>query len=370
LKNSLLSATKRGATVGAVTLGATALLLSGCGAAPSASSNSGSASAGASDYLGCIVSDAGGFDDQSFNQSSYEGLKKTETDLGIKVKQAESSTKADFEPNLNQMSNAGCNLTFTVGFLLKDATEKVAKTATNSHFAIIDDNTIDLPNVKPVVYDTAQAAFLAGYAAAAQTKTGKVGTFGGINIPTVTIFMDGFADGVKYYNDKKGKSVQLLGWDKDTQQGVFTNTFDVVQEGTKATNNLLGDGADVIMPVAGPLGKGAGDAILDANKNGKDAKLIWVDSDGYLTAPAYKSVLLTSVIKKMGEAVETIVKDDKNGSFSSTPYVGTLENDGVALAPFHDLDASVSADTKSELQTIQKSIISGELKVESAASPK
>ncbi|WP_312875894.1 BMP family lipoprotein [Arthrobacter terrae] len=352
-----------------MTLGATALLLSGCGAAPAPSGSAGG-SAGASDYLGCIVSDSGGFDDQSFNQSSYEGLKKTEKDLGIKIKQAESTTKADFEPNLNQMANAGCNLTFTVGYLLADATKKVATSDPSAHFAIIDDNSIDLPNVKPVVYDTAQAAFLAGYVAAAQTKTGKVGTFGGINIPTVTIFMDGFADGVKYYNEKKGKSVALLGWDKDTQQGVFTNTFDVVQEGTKATNNLLNDGADVIMPVAGPLGKGAGDAILAANKTGKDAKLVWVDSDGYLSAPAFKSVLLTSVMKQMGEAVETIVKDDKEGKFDPTPYIGTLENDGVGLAPFHDLDSSVSADTKSEIDTIKKDIISGKLTVASAASPK
>ncbi|MDJ0354721.1 BMP family ABC transporter substrate-binding protein [Paenarthrobacter sp. PH39-S1] len=364
---SLPGALKRSATVGTITLGATALLLTGCGAAPAPS---GGGTAGASDYLGCIVSDAGGFDDQSFNQSSYEGLKKTQTDLGIKIKQAESTTKADFEPNLNQMANAGCNLTFTVGFLLADATKKVATSDASAHFAIIDDNSINLPNVKPVVYDTAQAAFLAGYASAAQTKTGKVGTFGGINIPTVTIFMDGFADGVKYYNEKKGKSVQLLGWDKKTQQGVFTNTFDVVQEGTKATNNLLNDGADIIMPVAGPLGKGAGDAILAANTAGKDAKLVWVDSDGYLTAPAFKAVLLTSVMKKMGEAVENIVKDDKDGKFDPTPYVGTLENDGVALAPFHDLDSSVTADTKSELDAIRKDIISGTLKIESPASPK
>ncbi|WP_026553776.1 BMP family lipoprotein [Arthrobacter sp. 35W] len=367
MKNSLRSTAKRGATVGTIALGAAALLLSGCGAPPAPS---GSASGSAGSYLGCIVSDSGGFDDQSFNQSSFEGLEKTVKDVGIQMKQAESSTTADFAPNLNQMVNAGCNLTFTVGFLLADATKTTATAHPDSHFAIIDDSTINLPNVKPVVYDTAQAAFLAGYVAASQSKTGKVGTFGGINIPTVTIFMDGFADGVAYYNQKKGASVQVLGWDKATQQGVFANTFEVIQEGTKATNNLLGDGADVIMPVAGPLGKGAGDAVLAANAGGKDAKLVWVDSDGYLTAPAYKSILLTSVIKTMGEAVETIVKDDKDGKFDPTPYVGTLENKGVALAPFHDLDASVSADTKAEIAAIQKDIISGALKVTSAASPK
>ncbi|WP_125610680.1 BMP family lipoprotein [Specibacter cremeus] len=370
MKNLLRGTLKRGATLGTVTLGATALLLAGCGQAPGTSGGGASTNPAAAKYLGCIVSDSGGFDDQSFNQSSYEGLKKTVADLGIKMKEAQSTTKADFEPNLNQMANAGCNLTFTVGFLLADATKKVAAQNKDLHYAIIDDNSIKLPNVKPVVYDTAQAAFLAGYAAASVSKTGKVGTFGGINIPTVSIFMDGFAEGVKYFNDKQGKNVQVLGWDVAKQQGLFANTFDIIQEGTKATNNLIGDGADVIMPVAGPLGKGAGDAILAANKGGKDVKLVWVDSDGVLTAPAYKSILLTSVIKTMGEAVETITKDDLEGKFDPAPYIGTLENGGVAIAPFHDLESAVSADTKSQLAQLKKDIISGAVKVESKSSPK
>jgi basic membrane protein A len=372
LKTNITGTFKRGATVGTVALGAMALLLTGCGQAPAPAGGGGSTSgnAAAANYLGCIVSDSGGFDDQSFNQSSYEGLKKTVTDTGIKMKEAQSTTKADFEPNLNQMANAGCNLTFTVGFLLADATKKVATADPKLHFAIIDDNSIKLPNVKPIVYDTAQAAFLAGYTAASVSKTGKVGTFGGINIPTVTIFMDGFAEGVAYYNKQQSKNVQVLGWNVATQQGLFANTFDIIQEGTKATNNLIGDGADVVMPVAGPLGKGAGDAILAANKTGKDVKLVWVDSDGYLTAPTYKSILLTSVIKTMGDAVETIVKDDLAGKYSATPYVGTLDNGGVAMAPFHDLDSAVSADTKTQLDTIKKGIIDGTIKVESKSSPK
>ncbi|MFQ4147737.1 BMP family ABC transporter substrate-binding protein [Arthrobacter sp. LAPM80] len=372
MKSLFLNTVRRGAIVGTVSASALALLLSGCGAAPPAAGGSGTGSANpaAANYLNCIVSDSGGFDDQSFNQSSYEGLVKATKDLGTKMKEAQSTSTSDFVPNLSQMASAGCNLTITVGFLLAEATASAAKANPDLHYAIIDDNSIKAPNVKPVVYDTAQAAFLAGYAAAAVSKTGKVGTFGGINIPTVTIFMDGFADGVAYYNEKQGKKVQLLGWNAATQQGSFANTFEIIQEGTKITNNLISEGADVIMPVAGPLGKGAGDAILAANKGGKDVKLVWVDSDGFLSAPTYKSILLTSVIKTMGEAVETIVKDDLNGKFDPAPYIGTLDNAGVALAPFHDLDSSVSADTKSQLDAIKKGIIDGSIKVESKASPK
>lgn len=361
MKISTRSATRSAAVL---TLGA--LALSACSAPPAGNATK----SAAKDYIGCIVSDAGGFDDQSFNQSSYTGLQNTVKDYGITMKKAESKAKADFAPNLQQMATAKCNLTVTVGFMLADATKTAAAANPKSHFAIIDDNSIKADNVKPIVYDTAQAAFLAGYAAAAQTKTGKVGTYGGINIPTVTIFMDGFADGVKYYNEKKGKSVQVLGWDKAKQTGTFTNTFDVIQEGTKATNNLIDAGADIIMPVAGPLAQGTGDAALAANKSGKDVSVIWVDSDGTMTAPKYKSVILTSVIKTMDKAVEDVIKSDIDGKFSAEPYVGTLKNGGTALAPFHDFDSKVSDDTKKELDAVKQDIIDGKITVESKASPK
>jgi len=349
------------------TMSATALLLTGCGAPPEA----GSPTATASDYTGCIVSDSGGFDDQSFNQSSYEGLKKTEAELGIKVNQVESKTNNDFEPNLRAMVAANCDLTLTVGFLLGDATKAQATANPNNHFAIIDFSyNPPLSNVKPIVYDTAPAAFLAGYLAAASTKTGTVATFGGMKIPTVTIFMDGYVDGVKYYNEQKGKDIKVLGWDKAAQDGSFTGDFVRQDVGKQLTQNFLDQGADIVMPVAGPVGKGAGAALMEAKAAGKDVKLIWVDSDGFRTAPEYKDIMLSSVMKLMGEAVETVVKDDKDGKFTNTPYIGTLANDGVQLAPFHNFDSQVPADLKSELEQIKKDIIDGKLKVESAASPK
>jgi len=367
LKNSLRATLKRGSMAGVATAGAAALLLTGCGAAPEA----GTATQTASNYKGCIVSDSGGFDDQSFNQSSYEGLQKAKKDLGIEMNQAESKTNNDFEPNLRAMVSAGCNLTITVGFLLGDATKSQATANPDKHFAIIDFGyETPVANVKPIIYDTAQAAFLAGYLAAGTTKTGTVATFGGIKIPTVTIFMDGYADGVKYYNEKKGKNVKVLGWDKAKQDGSFTGDFEKQDKGKQFTQNFLDQGADIVMPVAGPVGKGAGAALQEAKAAGKDVKLIWVDSDGFLTAPDYKDIMLSSVMKQMGEAVETVVKQDKDGQFTNKPYVGTLANDGVQLAPFHDFDSQVPAELKSELDQIKKDIADGKLKVESAASPK
>lgn len=351
----------------AAMLGISALALSACGAAPEESSSAGKYP----DYTGCIVSDSGGFDDQSFNESSYRGLTKAETDLGIQIKKAESKSNADFASNLQGMTAANCDLTITVGFLLADATADAAAKNPDAHFAIVD-NQYEKPidNVKPIIYNTAQAAFLAGYAAAASSETGTVATFGGMQIPTVTIFMDGFADGVAKFNEDKGKNVKLLGWDKKKQNGTFSGDFEKQDKGKQITKNFIASGADVIMPVAGPVGKGAGSAVADANKAGDKAKLIWVDSDGYLTAPDYKEYMLTSVIKTMDTAVEDVIKADAEGKFDATPYVGTLENGGVALAPFHDFDSSVSEDTKKELEDLKAQIISGDLKVESAASPK
>ncbi|MCV9992984.1 BMP family ABC transporter substrate-binding protein [Paeniglutamicibacter sp. ZC-3] len=359
---------KRKTGMAAAVLGISALVLTACGAAPEEGNGGPDAS---SDYLGCIVSDSGGFDDQSFNESSFRGLSKAAETLGFTPKTAESKANSDFATNLNGMMGAGCNLTITVGFLLGDATKAAAEANPDKHFAIVDfayDEPIE--NVKPIIYDTAQAAYLAGYVAAAQSKTGTVATFGGIKIPTVTIFMDGFADGVDKFNADKNENVKLLGWDKDKQDGTFTGDFEKQDKGKQVTKNFLDQGADIVMPVAGPVGKGAGAAVKEANAAGKDALLVWVDSDGYLTAPDYKDIMLTSVIKTMDTAVEQVITEDQAGTFDSEAYVGTLENTGVALAPFHDFDSEVSAETKAELEALKAGIIDGSIKVESQASPK
>ena len=352
---------KRNAGVSAAMLGVSALLLSGCGAAPD---EEGSSAEGATDFLGCMVSDSGGFDDNSFNESTYNGLMKAKDDLKIETKEAESQSETDFTPNLDSMVQANCDLTITVGYLLADATKATAAANPDLNFAIVDDQSIEADNVKPIIYDTAQAAFLAGYVAAGSTQTGKVATYGGLDIPTVTIFMDGFDQGVKYYNEQNGTDVAVLGMDS------FTGSFDDVSAGKTTTQNFLNEGADIIMPVAGPVGAGTIDAVVAANASGKDAKVIWVDSDGYETLSSGNEVILTSVMKLMGEAVEDVISTDVDDKFDNTPYIGTLENGGVALAPFHDQEANVPDEVKTSVEDIKEKIISGEITVESASSPK
>lgn len=353
-------------------LGVSALLLSGCGAAPeeNAASESGSPAA-STDFLACMVSDSGGFDDQSFNQSSYEGLKAAEADLGIKIKTIESQSETDFIPNLDAMAAAGCNLTFTAGFLLADATQEAAIANPDKNFAFVDGATEEtLPNVKPILFDTAQAAFLAGYVAAGTTDTGKVATYGGIQLPTVTIFMDGFADGVDYYNEEQGAQIELLGWDKETQTGSFTGNFTDAVAGKTTTQNFINEGVDIIMPVAGPVGAGTLEAIAEANgKGGRTNLAIWVDSDGFETTSTGREFILTSVMKRMGVSVEDVIQSDVDGSYDSAPYVGTLANGGVALAPYHDQEAIVPDEVKTSVEEIKAKIISGEITVDSQSTP-
>jgi basic membrane protein A len=339
-------------------------LLAACGQAPSDNSSAGG---GKSDFLPCMVSDSGGFDDHSFNQLGYEGMVQAAKELGGTYKKAESKTENDFAPNINSMVDQNCNLVITVGFLLADATKAAAKANPDTNFAIIDDNSIKADNVKPIIFDTAQAAFLGGYAAASYSKSGIVGTFGGMQIPTVTIFMDGFADGVKYFNEQKGKDVKVVGWDVDAQNGSFTGGFDANDTAKNTAQGIINQGADVIMPVGGPIYQSAAAAIKDS---GKEIAMIGVDADVYNTDESVRDILLTSVMKGIKPSVDAVIKDTAKGNFSSDPYVGTLKNDGVGLAPFHDFESKVDPGLKDELDKVKQGIIDGSITVKSPSSPK
>ncbi|SDZ40539.1 nucleoside-binding protein [Herbiconiux ginsengi] len=355
---------RRASLVGFATLGVAALL-AGCASAPSDTAST-SGSDTASDFVPCMVSDSGGFDDKSFNQAGYEGLNEAADKLGVKPVTVESSADTDFAPNIDQLVSGGCNLIISVGFLLADATKAAAEANTDVNFSIIDDSSIDLPNVKPIVFDTAQAAFLAGYTAASYSKSGTVGTFGGMQIPSVTIFMDGFVDGVNYYNEQKGTSVKAIGWDVAAQTGSFTGGFAAGVEAKTAAQGLIDQGADVILPVGGPIFLSAGEAIRDS---GKDIALIGVDSDNYETAPDLKDLFLTSVLKGVKAGVVDVVDTSAAGNFDAEPFIGTLENDGVGIAPFHDFESKVNPDLQGELDAIKAGIIDGAIQVESPSTP-
>lgn len=355
--------TRKAALSGLASLGVIALL-AGCGQAPDEDTTGGGDAA--SDFVPCIVSDQGGFDDKSFNQASFEGITAAADTLGVEAVDVQSDAEDDFAPNLTGLVDQGCNLIVSVGFALAEATGAAAEANPDVEFVMLDDSSIEADNVKPIIYDTAQAAFLAGYAAADTTETGVVGTFGGMQFPTVTIFMDGFADGVAYYNEEKGTDVQVVGWDVDAQTGSFTGGFEANDTAKQLATTLINQNADVLLPVGGPVFISAIEAIRDS---GKDVKMIGVDADLYETYPEGAEFFLTSILKQMSSGVEDVVTAAGDGDFDNSPYVGTLENEGVGIAPFHDFEDAVSDTLQDELDAISAGIIDGSIEVTSPASP-
>jgi len=321
-----------------------------------------------------MVSDQGGFDDKSFNQLGLEGLQSAAKKLGVNEAHVQSVTENDYVPNLAQMVGQGCNLIVTVGFNLANATRDAAKANPKVNFALVDSalsnadfSTLTLPNVKPVLSDTAQAAFLVGYAAASYSKTGVIGTFGGVKIPPVTIFMDGYADGAAYFNKQKNKNVKVLGWDVKAQNGAFTGGFAAGTEAQNAAQTLIDQNADVILPVGGPIFQSAGAAIVSS---GKPIALIGADADVFVTFPKYDDLYFSSIMKNMSGDIADIVASAAAGKFDATPFVGTLKNGGVSMAPFHKFESKVDSGLKKELDAIKADIISGKITVESPSTPK
>jgi basic membrane protein A len=341
---------------GAVTLG---LVVAACGSAPASHTTS------TSSFKACMVTDTGGIDDRSFNASAWAGMQAAKAAGKANVSYIQSKSESDYAPNISQLVSEKCQLIVTVGGLMAQATTDAATKNSSQHFAIVDSNG-NGTNVEGLQFNTAQAGFLAGYLAAGYSKSGKVATYGGLKIPPVTIYMDGFWEGVQYYNSKKGKSVQVLGWSETAQNGSFAGSFTDQSQGQQLANNFIQQGADVIFPVAGGTGLGSAGAAAASGK----AVIIWVDTDGVVSAPQYANVFLSTAFKNVNNSVQKEVEDASGGTFPTTDYIGTLANGGVGLSPFHQFDSKVDSGLKSELSQIKQDIIAGNIKITSPAQPK
>ncbi len=360
------------------------LALAACGSstssASSGSSSSSSSSSGASStssasttgkFLGCMVTDTGGIDDRSFNASAWQGMQEAASaNSSVTVKYLQSTTQGDYVPNINTFISQKCGIIVTVGFLMAGATQNASKAHPTQDFAIVDNAyTPAIKNVDALLFNTVQDGFQGGYLAAGMSKTGKVATFGGQDLPTVTIYMDGFYDGVQYYNQKHGTHVAVLGWNEKTQKGSFTGDFTNQTKGQTLTQTFITEGADIIFPVAGNVGLGAAKAVQDADSAAGSQKvnMEWVDTDGCISAPQYCKYFITSVTKGIQAAVKTAVLSSASGSFKGGNYIGTLANGGVVLAPYHDFASKVPSSLQSELKQIQTGIENGSIQTPTKA---
>jgi basic membrane protein A and related proteins len=368
-------------------MAALALVMSGCGsksngggnssaaappssAAPvtSAAAPAGSTSAQAQAISACMVLDIGGVDDKSFNQSSYAGMQAAQkTNPNLKISYVASNSGNDYTPNLKNETTKGCTTVIAVGGLMEANVTSIAKANPNQHYAEVDAPSTG-PNVYGIQFNTAQGGFLGGYLAAAYSKTGKVATWGGLDIPPVTIYMDGFWEGVQYYNQQNHKNVQVLGWtEKNQKGGTFSQSFTDQNKGKQISQTFIQQGADVIFPVAGGAGLGAGAAAQGANGN---VSVEWVDTDGCVSVPQYCKYFLTSVTKGLSTSVLAYLTKVGQGVFPSGSYIGTLANNGTGIAPYHDFDSKVSAALKAQVAKVKADIISGKITITSPSQPK
>ena len=302
-----------------------------------------------------MVSDVGGIDDASFNENTWKGLQDAVDALGVEAAFLESQAQADYEPNIIEFAEQGYDMIITVGFLLGDATYKMAAQYPDVKFAIVDyPADPNLTNLKGILFNVDEASFPVGYLAAAMadeldSEGPAVSYIGGMQIPPVEQFIVAYEAGVEYYNEKYGKDVGFT--------GVYVGDFEAPDQGKIQANSLIDEGADIIMGVGGKTGNGG---IAAAKERGKWG--VGVDVDQYYTLPNEKDILVTSTVKRLDKAVFSVIKDAVEGTFTGGDnYIATLANEGVGVGPFHDFEDKVPDNIKADLAEIQAAIIAGEL---------
>ena len=305
----------------------------------------------------CVALDTAGINDKSFNQTSYEGAKRAlKAGFASSIEYLPAKSNADYAPNIKKFLDKKCTLIIGVGFLLGDAITAAATANPSVNFALVDGWSVG-KNQKGITYKTDENSFLVGYLAAGMSKTGKVATYGGMQIPTVTIFMDGYANGVQYYNDVNNKNVEVLGWNPATKKGTFLGSFDDTTKALQTSISLEQQGADFIFPVAGGM-----QATTAANsQKTKKSSVIWVDGKVMDTGTQNANVTPVSVVKGLAEGVLATVKEAHDGKFSSKAYVGTMANKGVSIALTPAWDKKIPASLKAEINQLSKDIAAGKI---------
>lgn len=288
-----------------------------------------------------MVTDVGGVNDQSFNESAWNGHKMAEAELGFEVNYVESQQDADYEQNLETLLDAGNDLIWGIGFMMEDAILEAAEFNPEQKYAIVDSAFEDAPdNIVGVLFKAEEASFLVGYIAGKMTETNKVGFVGGMDFPVIHGFNYGFMAGVKYANPDAEIFVQ------------YADAFDDSAKGKAIATQMYQQGADIVFHAAGQTG----DGVIEAAKE-QDKYVIGVDQDQNHLAP---DNVITSAMKRVDNAIFMIAEDLKADKFpgGQTKVFG-LEDGGVGIAPTSD--KHVPAELLSEVKDIEKEIVAGNI---------
>ncbi|MCU1492636.1 MAG: family transporter substrate-binding protein [Acidimicrobiaceae bacterium] len=333
-----------------------AVSVAGAGASTTAKTTRSHASSGSKVHACLMVSNVG-IDDHGFNQEAWDALVQAHKTSGVSIKYLAESGSITYTTIGSEFISEGCNLIVGEGFDTANEIKTLATENPKVKFALIDDTlSSPLPNVSELVYHTDEAAFLGGYVAAATTKTKVIGMYGNEPIPPVVTYLDGFYAGVKYYDKINHANVQTIGFNPSNNTGEFMGSFSDTTKATTITQSELAQGADIIYPVGLP--STAAEAV---KQYGHGALMEFVDADGCPAYPALCSVQLTSVEKNILPTLFRVIESDVTGRYDSGIFRGTLRNNGVGLAPFHDLAKKVPAKVQAEVATLEKGIIQGKI---------
>ncbi|WP_128893837.1 BMP family lipoprotein [Longirhabdus pacifica] len=305
---------------------------------------------GASDISFGMVTDVGGVDDKSFNQSAWEGLNKLEADLGTaEPKYLQSDSDADYIPHLNKMIKDK-DLTWGIGFNMADAIIETAERNPDAKLAIIDNEIKDIPNIVSVTFSENEGAYLVGVVAGLTTNTNKIGFVGGVDIPVIKNFELGFLEGVKAVNPEA-----------EVEKN-YTGAFDKADLGKNAAATMFDSGVDIIFHAAGGTGNGVFTEAKERKANGQDVWVIGVDKDQSIEFG--NEVTLTSMIKKVDEAVYQVSADLVEGKYEGGSHIvlGLKEN-GVGLP---EENPNITDEILAQVEEYKEKIVSGEITVPSA----
>lgn len=308
-----------------------------------------------------VVFEEGGLDNP-FNAIINDGLDDAEATLGFEIHRWLSATNDGIGADADALAASGeWDLIVGAGFLVAAEMEGAVAAYPDQLFTIVDAGyETAYSNVSTVFFSTHEPAFMAGYAAAGMSVTGAVGVYGGLQIQPVTVFMDGYALGVEYYNATHGTNVEVLGWDPHAQEGFFINTFSSSRLGRWATMQLFRDGADAVFSVAGALpALGTVEAAEFFEGRGNDVRVILPDVDWFEIVGDPGEVLLTSVIKNFGVGVLHQIEALMDGTWAAGIVLEDLASGGVAMAPYHALADDVPRDLQREVLRVQRGIIRG-----------
>ncbi len=325
-------------------LGCAIFAIIGCGDNSAASATTGGSTGSTSNEKKLVIGmvfDSGGRGDKSFNDSAYAGLERAAKELGVETKTVDSAKESDYETNLDTLAEQGVDLIVAVGISMEASVKKAAPKHPNIKFALVDAN-VDSANVRGLTFKEEDGSFLVGYLAGLMTKSNKVGFVGGQEIPLIKKFEAGYAAGVKTANP----AIEVL-------PAKYTGSWNDADLGKQSAKTLYSQGADIIYHASGGCGRGVFEAAKEENKYA-----IGVDSDqDYMQ----EGRILTSMIKRVDEAVFATIKDVKDGKFSAGAVVYDLKANGVGVSEMKFTKDLVGAENIKKLEEIKAKIISGEI---------